>query len=454
VPRWNDLDDMQADDTLLADRLFGGDLPSDEAPWALRHAAAVIERARTPATREEVSRRGEIVSEFSTIARMRATPAAPARPMRWGTLSGKALLVAVPMMVVGTSVAAATDSLPGPVQDAVATALSPLGISVPDGQAGSDGGKSDQAQSVTDASPKASPGRGPDVGLATPATQGLCTAWRAGGLNMHGRAYRALAAAAGGASGIGTFCASATTRSAGASTANSHTVTNIPGNAGARHPTGNTANNAGNNGGVRQSTGNAGNGRGGNTGSNTGAHTTNTASATGTSPQPVRTGGVLAPPPARPVAADAWCTAWESGQLDPQSAAYVGLAVSAGGGSNIATYCTGVQGTAVHTNGSSNPVPGGGSAGPIRPVRGPKVAPGSRTRVRPGVSIPPVAGAAPTVAGAVPTVRGPIPKVSGSRSRHHTRPVRTARSGSVHRSTVAHDGTRIGSTEQGSQSGG
>jgi len=214
-------------DATTTERLITGALEIDDAPPGFDRVAALINKAQGPATAGELAARVATVTAFA--AKVRARPVVRARTK--GTFAfpkfpAKVLALAAPVVLLGGGVAAATGSLPPSAQAAVSRALSSLGISVPNPQnANPQNANSENANSENDdygiaGTPPSSTGSatakgtGPDAGTGSPATVGLCRAWKAGGLNRHGTAYRSLTAAAGGAGNLATYCGGVPTSSA------------------------------------------------------------------------------------------------------------------------------------------------------------------------------------------------------------------------------------------------
>src|SRR5579875_890302 len=170
---------------------------------------ALVRAARGPAAANELAGRAAAVDALVRGGAGATSPVRSGRTSMIGKLLGvKTLAVAVPgLLLTGGVAAAATGSLPGPAQSAASHVLSDVGISVPNGHGGHSGtGTSGASSSQGSANGHAANATGPDA--TGPAAYGLCTAFKAGGLNQHSVAYRNLAKAAGGASNIDTYCAS------------------------------------------------------------------------------------------------------------------------------------------------------------------------------------------------------------------------------------------------------
>ena len=201
---WDDLtDDMGriSFDDATVDRLLAGSLAPDDAPPALRQVASLVGALGQPGTAEELRSLDRVVPALAAAARTSvADPTTRRKSMLIGRLTVvRVLAIAAPLAFVGAgAAAAATGSLPDAAQSAVSTALSHVDISVPNPHAHDSGTTNSSANSNA---------KGPDASPTSPATFGLCTAYTAGGLSSHGVAYRNLAAAAGGAGSIASYCA-------------------------------------------------------------------------------------------------------------------------------------------------------------------------------------------------------------------------------------------------------
>jgi len=206
---FDDLEDMASLylDATTTERLISGAVEIDDAPPGFERVAGLINKAQGTATAGELAARAAIVRTFA--ARVRSRPIVRERTKRtfaFPKFPARVLALAAPVVLLGGSVAAGTDSLPPSAQAAVSRALSSLGISVPKGHNDNHG---------IAGSPPSNTGRtaaidtGSVAGPRSQATVGLCRAWMERVLNNNGTAYRKLAAAAGGAGRLPAYCAGA-----------------------------------------------------------------------------------------------------------------------------------------------------------------------------------------------------------------------------------------------------
>lgn len=214
------------DDRTL-DRLLSGSLDPDDAPPAYASVAALVRTARGPATPDELAGEARVVA---TVAQTVATGSGVdeitdrRRPMLAKLVSAKAAMAAAIVLAGGTAAAAGTGSLPSPAQNVVSSALSHVGVSVPDGH-GAHRAKGSPAdhRGNADQAPGQRGRSGGDHGQATEASgpnanadYGLCTALLAtvdrGGANDHSQkfqssAFQQLISAHGGtAESAATYC--------------------------------------------------------------------------------------------------------------------------------------------------------------------------------------------------------------------------------------------------------
>jgi hypothetical protein len=195
-----------------ADRLLAGRLGPADAPPGFAAVAMVVTAATAPATPGELAGEAAAVARFAAMtrpgSRMRAASRRAGAPRR---ILGVRLAVAVLAAVLSIGgVAAATGVFPG-------SAKPPAGHG-PGRTGGGGGAPTTAAAGRTDATgaERARGGgtaTGPDA--SGPAKDGLCRAWLAGEGAENGRredstAFRALAAAAGGADKIDAYCQTAT----------------------------------------------------------------------------------------------------------------------------------------------------------------------------------------------------------------------------------------------------
>lgn len=126
-------------DDATADRLLAGSLLPDDAPPGYAQVAALITAARGSGdTTGMASRQAAVSAMTAVIASRSGTSSSPrrreSRRMFSKLLTLKALGVALPAVALTAgSAAAATGSLPTPAQSAVSSALSNVGIHVPNG---------------------------------------------------------------------------------------------------------------------------------------------------------------------------------------------------------------------------------------------------------------------------------------------------------------------------------
>jgi hypothetical protein len=203
-------------DDATADRLLTGALHPEDAPPGYGQVAALVGAARGAPHPINPTDRAAAVSAIT--AAISSAPGNSLTPQRKGNrhmisrlLTLKALGVALPAVALTAgSAAAATGSLPTPAQAAVASALSTVGVHVPNGHDSTDSTNSSAPASAV----------GPDA--SGPAKYGLCTAWKAnnGHASSHSVAFSNLQKAAIAANETVTqFCAGVTPPS-GSNTSN------------------------------------------------------------------------------------------------------------------------------------------------------------------------------------------------------------------------------------------
>jgi len=124
----------------MADSVFGGRLDPDDAPPELREVARLVRAATGPASPSELSAQSAVVAAFgeavrgsSGVSLGKAPHGAETRrkTMIGKLLSAKVIAAAATVAVGGVAAAAATGSLPAPIQAAVSSGLSNIGVSVP-----------------------------------------------------------------------------------------------------------------------------------------------------------------------------------------------------------------------------------------------------------------------------------------------------------------------------------
>jgi hypothetical protein len=214
-----------------ADRLLAGRLDPADAPPGYAAVVKVVNAATAPATTEDLAGEPEAVAQFVAMARSGSpTRASTTRrtgvPSRLLTVKAAAAVLAAALSIGG--VAAATGVFPGPAKPPAGH-----GPDSPGGGAATASGHSNAAATST-AATKAATGEhgsgtatGPDA--SGPAKDGLCRAWQAGqggqnGKRLSSTAFRALAAAAGGADKIAAYCQATTTPADPASTGHEHSA--------------------------------------------------------------------------------------------------------------------------------------------------------------------------------------------------------------------------------------
>jgi hypothetical protein len=197
-----------------ADRLLAGQLGPADAPPGYAAVAKVVSAASAPATTEDLAGEPAAVAQFVAMARSGSPTRASTNrragvPRRLLSVKAAAAVLAAVLSIGG--VAAATGVFPGPAKP-------PAGHG-PDSSGGgvaTTPGRSDAATTTSTTAGEAgsrerggATATGPDA--SGPARNGLCRAWLAGQGQDHGKredspAFRALAAAAGGADKIAAYC--------------------------------------------------------------------------------------------------------------------------------------------------------------------------------------------------------------------------------------------------------
>ena len=169
------------------DALLEGRVEPDEAPAGLQEVATLVLAARSLhangglAGENSVSENSVVAAFIESVRAPQATPAPVSpRPRRSaGRFSAKVAGTAAILALGGAAAAAATGSLPAPLQAAVSRNLSHIGIGVPDPQKGT---SSSGLVSNAGAGPA---GQGRSTALTAPSTTaneyGLCTAYFAPG---------------------------------------------------------------------------------------------------------------------------------------------------------------------------------------------------------------------------------------------------------------------------------
>jgi hypothetical protein len=200
-------------DDETANRLVAGRLDPADAPPGYAAVAKLVAAATAPATTDELAGEPETVARFAATARSGSpTRASITRrkgvPRRLLTVKAAAAVLAAALSIGG--VAAATGVFPAPAQPAA-----DHGRGSPGSGTATPGGS--DAATATTAAGNRERGNGNATGpdATGPAKDGLCRAWESGQGGEHGRredstAFRALAAAAGGADKIAAYCQATT----------------------------------------------------------------------------------------------------------------------------------------------------------------------------------------------------------------------------------------------------
>jgi hypothetical protein len=173
------------------ERLFAGRLDPSDVPPGYERVARLLATAAAPAAPEELAGEPLLLAEFEAVVRSHPPTPVPRRATMLSRLASVKVAAAVLAAVLSIGgAAAATGLLPGQAGQAADRAPSTTG-------AGAAGRGLIGEAAVAD--------------LDAAAKQGLCQAWQAGQGAGHGRrtdspAFRALAAAAGGADKIAAYC--------------------------------------------------------------------------------------------------------------------------------------------------------------------------------------------------------------------------------------------------------
>lgn len=199
-----------------ADRLLAGGLDPADAPPEFAAVATVVSAATAPATPEELAGEPAAVAQFAAMtrsgSRTRATTTRRASAPRRILTFRLAVAVLAAVLSIGGA-AAATGIFPGPAKP-------PAGHRP--GSTGGGGspttaapGRTDAASTTTEAERARGGGTATGPDASGPAMEGLCRAWQAGEGERNGKredstAFRALAAAAGGADRIDAYCQAVT----------------------------------------------------------------------------------------------------------------------------------------------------------------------------------------------------------------------------------------------------
>ena len=183
-------------DLVTADRLLAGRLDPADAPAGYAAVARLLAAAAGPASPEELAGEQAVIAEFAAAVRPKP-PTLPRRASVPRLLRVKVAAVAVAAVLSIGGVVAAAGLVSSPAQESAGRAASTS-------RAGSAGhGQGDAAAAILDGAGQVQ------------AARGLCRAWQAGKSGQQERrknstAFRALAAAAGGADNITAWCETAT----------------------------------------------------------------------------------------------------------------------------------------------------------------------------------------------------------------------------------------------------
>ncbi len=119
----------------LTDALLAGKIAPDDVPGELRSLAALIRAARPAAAPEGFVAESDVVAAFSAGRRAQPSLATADRHRRKSllakALTAKAAAVVATFALGGAAAAAATGSLPAPVQSALSKGLAHVGIALP-----------------------------------------------------------------------------------------------------------------------------------------------------------------------------------------------------------------------------------------------------------------------------------------------------------------------------------
>ncbi|MCL4448479.1 MAG: hypothetical protein M1483_02280 [Actinobacteria bacterium] len=194
------------------DKLLAGKLSPESAPSGYQKLAGLIQTAKGPAAASELANHSSMVSKIAQTARINhiniSNSSLPkshvAHPVNSGRVTGHAAghivkikrkvmlshllsakvasIIVAGALVAGTGTAAATGSLPAPVQHAVSSVLSNVGISVPNPNTHSqsttnnNNGKPKQVGNADNAGKNSQAGKG--LNANQHALYGLCTAYK------------------------------------------------------------------------------------------------------------------------------------------------------------------------------------------------------------------------------------------------------------------------------------
>jgi hypothetical protein len=199
--------DPLALDEGTAERLLAGSMDPADAPPAYRRVAAVLAAASAKPGPEELASQARAVRSLAKVARS-APHRAPSRrsPVLSRFISVKLATAATlgSLLIAGVA-GAATGHLPAPAQRVAQHMLGTAKSHSQDANGANTHANTSQA-------PRGTAGSGPTGPDATgPAKDGLCRAWQSGqggenGMKNDSTAFKALAAAAGGADKIADFC--------------------------------------------------------------------------------------------------------------------------------------------------------------------------------------------------------------------------------------------------------
>jgi hypothetical protein len=172
-----------------ADRLLTGRLDPADAPPGYDAVARLLAAATAPASPDELAGERAVMAEFAATTGSRRAARRSGRPSRLLRVKAAAAIVAAALSIGGVAAAATTGLLGKPPRPVAPQAPSSSGV-----------GPASRA-----------PGGAAGAGLDRAHRRGLCRAWQADQGNRAGSwedsaAFRALAAAAGGADKIPAYC--------------------------------------------------------------------------------------------------------------------------------------------------------------------------------------------------------------------------------------------------------
>ncbi len=138
---WRDLDGVRQPlplDDRTTDRLLAGMVDPDDAPPGYAGLARALGTARGPVEAGELVGRDRIVAAVAAAVAEASPPTTVSNPLRRRSMVSrlfgtKVAAAAMTTVLLATGAAAATGSLPGPVQGVVSDAADNVGVDLPDG---------------------------------------------------------------------------------------------------------------------------------------------------------------------------------------------------------------------------------------------------------------------------------------------------------------------------------